>query len=81
MSEEQKEVIEEAVAEVRRVRNILELHELHLRNLGDCKVNPSDPCSIGTDDVADALSLARDNLDDGMEMLRAFDDTNVEEVK
>ena len=71
MTDEQKD-------ELRRLCDVLELHELRLRNFGDVRADPSDPCSIDFEDVADALYLCRDNLYDAIELLLAFKDEESE---
>ena len=81
MTQEQKDEIEETIAYVRGVNDVLELHERRLRDFGDVKADPSDPYSIDVEAVADALSLARDNLHDAAELLRVFVNDNVEEEK
>lgn len=72
MTLDQKDEIDETLAYVRGVRDVLELHELRLRNFGEVKSDPNDPCSIDTIDVADGLSLARDSLTDTLGLLEAF---------
>ena len=72
MTQDQKDEIDETLAYVRGVRDVLELHELRLRNFGEVKADPNDPYSIDTIDVADGLSLARDNLTDTLGILEAF---------
>ena len=81
MTQEQKDEIDETIAYVRGVNDVLELHERRLRDFGDVKADPSDPCSLEVEEVADALSLARDNLSDAAELLRVFVTDNVEEEK
>lgn len=81
MTQEQKDEIEETIAYVRSANDVLEMHELRLRDFGDVKADPSDPYSIDVEAVADALSLARDNLLDAAELLRVFVTDNVEERK
>ena len=81
MTEEQKEEIDATIAYVRGVNDVLELHERRLRDFGDVKADPSDPYSVDVEEVADALSLARDNLNDTAELLRVFDNANVGEGK
>lgn len=72
MTQDQKDEIDETLAYVRGVRDVLELHELRLRNFGEVKSDPNDPYSIDTIDVADGLSLARDSLTDTLGLLEAF---------
>lgn len=72
MTDEQKEEVADCKTELRRLCDVLELHELRLRNFGDVLADPSDPYSIDFEDVADALYLCRDNLNDAIELLRAF---------
>ena len=72
MTEDQKDEINETLAYVRGVLDVLEMHELQLRNFDKVKADPNDPYSIDTIDVADGLSLARDNLTDTLELLEAF---------
>ena len=81
MTQEQKDEIEATIAYVRSANDVLELHERRLRDFGDVKADPSDPYSINLEEVADALSLARDNLSDAAELLRVFVTDNVEEGK
>ena len=81
MTEEQKEEIDATIAYVRGVNDVLELHERRLRDFGDVKADPSDPYSIDVEEVADAISLARDNLNDAAELLRVFVNANVGEGK
>ena len=81
MTEEQKEEIDETIDYVRSANDVLELHERRLRDFGDVQADPSDPYSIDVEEVADALSLARDNLSDAAELLRVFVTDNVEEEK
>ena len=79
MTQEQKDEIEATIAYVRSANDVLELHELRLRDFGDVKADPSDPYSIDVEAVADAIYLARDNLNDAAELLRVFVTDNVEE--
>lgn len=72
MTQDQKDEIDETLAYVRGVRDVLELHELRLRNFGEVKSDPNDYYSIDTIDVADGLSLARDSLTDTLGLLEAF---------
>ena len=72
MTQDQKDEIDETLAYVRGVRDVLELHELRLRNFGEVKSDPNDPYRIDTIDVADGLSLARDSLTDTLGLLEAF---------
>ena len=72
MTQDQKDEIDETLAYVRGALDVLELHELRLRNFGEVKADPNDPYSINFIDVADGLSLARDNLTDTIEILGAF---------
>ena len=72
MTQDQKDEIAEALAYVRGARDVLELHELRLRNFREFKADPNDPYSIDNIDVADGLSLARDALTDTLELLEAF---------
>ena len=81
MTQEQKDEIEATIAYVRSANDGLELHERRLRDFGDVKADLSDPYSIDVEEVADAISLARDNLNDAAELLRVFDNDNVEEGK
>ena len=81
MTQEQKDEIEETIAYVRSANDVLELHERRLRDFGDVKADPSDPYSLDVEEVADALSLARDNLHDAAELLRVFVTDNVKEGK
>ena len=81
MTQEQKDEIEATIAYVRSANDVLELHELRLRDFGDVKADPSDPYSLDVEEVADALDLARDNLHDAEELLRVFVTDNVEEGK
>ena len=78
MTDEQKDEVANCATEFRRLCDVLELHELRLRNFGDVKADPSDPYSINLKDVADALYLCRDNLNDAIELLRAFKDEESE---
>ena len=72
MTTEQSEELQACKSEILRVRDVLELHELRLRDFSDVKADPSDPCSIDIDEVADAIYLCRDKLDDALELLKAF---------
>ncbi len=78
MTDEQKEEVADCNTELRRIYDVLELHELRLRNFVGVKADPSDPYSIDFEDVADALYLCRDNLNDAIELLRAFKDEESE---
>lgn len=80
MTQEQKEEIDAAIAYVRSANDGLELHERRLRDFGDVKADPSDPCSITVEEAADAISLARDRLmDDVIGLLGMFSNAKVEE--
>ncbi len=81
MTQEQKDEIDATIAYVRGVNDVLELHELRLRDFGDVKADPSDAYSIEVKDAVDALFSARDDLDGAMELLRAFDNAKIEEAK
>ena len=81
MTQEQKDEIEATIAYVRSANDVLELHERRLRDFGDVKADPSDPCGVDVEEVADAISLARDNLNDAAELLRVFVTDNVKEGK
>ena len=72
MTTDQLDEIESCNTEFRRIHDVLELHELRLRNFGDLKCDLSDPCSVSIEEVADAISLCRDNLSDAIELLRCF---------
>ena len=74
MTTEQFEECEACKSEINRVRDVLELHELRLRNFADVKADPSDPYSIDIDEVADAIYLCRDNLNDALELLKSFNE-------
>lgn len=78
MTQNQKDEIAETFAYVRGACDVLELHELRLRNFGDVKADPNDPYSIDVNDVAEGLSIARDNLTDTMELIDAFNKTPIE---
>ena len=79
MTQEQKDVVDEAIAYVRGVNDVLELHELRLCDFGDVKADPSDPYSIDADDAANAINFARGNLSDALELLTALSKAKVEE--
>lgn len=82
MTQDQKDEIDETLAYVRGVCDILELHERRLRDFGDVKADPSDPYSIEVEEAADAISLARDRLmDDVIGLLGMFSNAKVEEGK
>ena len=81
LTEEQKEQIDEALSYIRGVRDVLEMHELRLDKFADVKANPSDPYGIDVSDAANAIGLARENLDDAIDLLHEFDDAKVEEGK
>ena len=72
MTAEQFEECEACKSEILRVRDVLELHELRLRNFAYVKADPSDPYSVDIEDVADAIDLCRDNLNDALELLKTF---------
>lgn len=72
MTAEQFEECESCKSEIVRIRDILELHELRLRKFSEIKADPSDPYSIDIDEVADAISLSRDNLEDALGLLKTF---------
>lgn len=72
MTAKQFEECESCKSEILRVRDVLELHELRLRNFSDVKADPSDPYSIEIEEVADAIYLCRDNLNDALELLKGF---------
>ncbi len=79
LTQEQKDQIDEAIAYMVGASNVLELHELRLRKFDDVKADPSDPYCIDMADATDAISLAREKLDDAIDLLHAFDNTKVEE--
>jgi len=81
MKQEQKDVVEEAADTVHRAFDTLEKAELELRNLGNIKVDESDPYSVTTDYTADIIFEARSRLDDAAEALRQLRDAEVEEEK
>ena len=69
----QQDIFDEAADFVRRTLDVLERHELRLRDFEDVKADENDPYSIDVGEVADAISLARDELTDALELMRAFD--------
>ena len=81
MTPQQQDIFDEAANFVRRTLDVLELHELKLRDFGDVKADANDPYSIDVSEVADAISLARDNLTDALELMRAFDKNADSSVK
>lgn len=82
MTQEQKDVIDETLAYVRGVNDVLEMHELKLRNFGDVKADPSDPYGIKVDDVADEIELTRTSLmDEVVGLLGVFSRATIEEGK
>ena len=72
MTQDQKDEIDETIAYVRGARDVLELHELRIRDFGDLKADPGDPYSIDAVDAADGIELARDNLTDTLDLLEAL---------
>ena len=79
MTQEQKDVVEEAADTVHRALDTLEKSELELRNLGYIKADESDPYSYTTDYAADIIFESRIRLDDAAEALRQLRDAEVEE--
>ena len=72
MTQEQKDIIDCAADDVRRVANTLESVELILRDLGDLKADYSDPYSTRTEYIADKIYNAREYLDLAAELFRDF---------
>ena len=81
MTQEQKDVVEEAADTVHRALDTLEKAELELRNLGYIKADESAPYSVTTDYTADIIFEARSRLDYAAEALRQLRDAEVEEEK
>lgn len=82
MTQEQKEEIDATIAYVRSVNDVLEKHELRLRDFGDVKANPSDPYSIDVADAANAIADARDILmDQVLGFLGELSQAKIEEVE
>ncbi|MBR4653480.1 MAG: hypothetical protein IKO72_08980 [Kiritimatiellae bacterium] len=77
MTQEQKDVVEEAADTVHRAFDTLEKAELELRNLGNIKVDESDPYSTRTDQIADKIYEAREALDLALELSRNFTNADV----
>lgn len=80
MTQEQKDIIENAADVVHRAFDTLEKAELELRDLGNIKADDADPYSYTTDDAADAIAEARDSLEHAAEALRQLRDVKVEEA-
>jgi len=78
MTQEQKDIVDCAGSDVRRVSDTLESVELILRDLGNIKVDESDPYSTRTDQIADEIYEAREALDRAWKMSRNFMNTDVE---
>ncbi|MBQ1600562.1 MAG: hypothetical protein IIZ85_08030 [Bifidobacterium sp.] len=68
----QQDIFDESVSYVRCTLDVLELHERRLRDFEGVKADTNDPYSIDVGDVADAIYLARDNLADALELMKAF---------
>lgn len=80
MTQEQKDIIENAADVVHRAFDTLEKAELELRDLGNIKADDEDHYSLTTDDAADAIAEARDSLENAAEALRQLRDVKVEEA-
>ena len=79
MTQEQKDLIENAADVVHRAFDTLEKAELELRNLGDIKADDADPYSYTPNYAADKIADARDSLEIADEALRQLRDAKVEE--
>lgn len=78
MTQEQKDIVDCAADDVRRVSDTLESVELILRDLGNIKTDESDPYSTRTDQIADKIYEAREALDLALELSRDFTTADVE---
>jgi len=79
MTQEQKDIIEDAADVVHRAFDTLEATEIELRNLGNIKANEEDPYSLTTDAAADSIFEAREALDGAADDLRQLCDAVVRE--
>lgn len=72
MSPLQQDIFDEFVSYARSTLDVLERHELRLRDFEGVKADANDPYSINVGDVADEIYRARDDLADALELTNAF---------
>lgn len=72
MSPLQQDIFDEFVSYAWSTLDVLERHELRLRDFESVKADANDPYSINVCDVADEIYRVRDDLADALELAKAF---------
>ena len=80
MTQEQKDDIEETLAYLQGVRDLLYGHEVKLRDFGEVVADPKDPYGICVDDAATSLADVEHELTNAIAMLTVLSAAKVEEV-